>query len=172
VATEITGPINWSAVIGGVVVALVVHILLNMLGAGLGAASLEMRAPTEGEVQGLGWGAFGWWSVSGIIAAFLGGWAASVLASAATGSKDGSLHGFLSWAVTTVLVIGGAALAAGTAAVTTGALFTPLSSSIARLQASPEAAQTSVAAFSLASVVALLIGAVVNVGRETGSNSH
>lgn len=158
VSTEVTGPVNWGAIIGGVFVALVVHILLNMLGAGIGAASVDIRAPTEGEAQGIGWGAFGWWSGSGIIAAFIGGWAAGVLASAA-GSRDGSLHGFLSWAVTTVLVIAGAALAAGTAAATIGALFTPLSTSIARLQATPEAAQT-ITAFSLASVVALVIGAV------------
>lgn len=159
VSTEVTGPVSWSGVIGGVVVALVVHILLNLLGAGIGAASVEIRAPTEGEAQGIGWGAFGWWSISGIIAAFIGGWAAGVLASA-IGSRDGSLHGFLSWAVTTVLVIAGAALAASTAAATIGALFTPLSTSIARLQAIPEVAQTTITAFSLASVVALVIGAV------------
>ena len=159
VTSEVTGPVNWSAVIGGVFVALVVHILLNMLGAGIGAASVDIRAPTEGEAQGIGWGAFGWWSGSGIIAAFIGGWAAGVLASAA-GSRDGSLHGFLSWAVTTVLVIAGAALAAGTAAATIGALFTPLSTFISRLQAAPEAVQTTLTAFSLASVIALVIGAV------------
>jgi hypothetical protein len=62
---------------------------------------------------------------------------------------------FLSWAVTTVLVIAGAALAAGTAAATIGALFTPLSTSIARLQATLEVAQPTITAFSLASVVAL-----------------
>lgn len=159
VSTEVTGPVNWSAVIGGVIAALVVHILLNMLGAGIGAASVDITAPTEGEAQGIGWGAFGWWSVSGIVAALIGGWTAGVLASAA-GSRDGSLHGLLSWAVTTVLVIAGAALAAGTAAATIGALFTPLSTSIARLQATPEVAQTTITAFSLASVVALLVGAV------------
>jgi hypothetical protein len=159
ISAEVTGPVYWSAVTGGIFVALIVHILLNMLGAGIGAASVDVRTPTQGEVQGIGWGAFAWWSVAGIVAAFVGGWAAGVLASA-IGSKDGSLHGFLSWTVTTVLVIAGAALAAGTAAATIGALFTPLSASIARLQATPEVAQTTITAFSLASMVALVIGAV------------
>ena len=87
ISAEVTGPVYWSAVIGGIFVALVVHILLNMLGAGIGAASLDIRAPTQGEVQGIGWGAFAWWSVAGIVAAFAGGWAAGVLASA-IGSKS------------------------------------------------------------------------------------
>jgi hypothetical protein len=44
-------------------------------------------------------GAFAWWSMSGIIGAFIGGWAAGLLAEGA-GSPNGALHGFLSWAVT------------------------------------------------------------------------
>jgi hypothetical protein len=68
---ELTGPVAWSAVVGGVFVALVVHIL-HMLGADIGANSLEVRTPTQGEAQAIGWGAFAWWSISGIIAAFAG----------------------------------------------------------------------------------------------------
>jgi multisubunit Na+/H+ antiporter MnhB subunit len=107
--SDLTGPIAWSAVVAGVFVALVVHILLNMLGAGIGASSMEVRTPTQGEAQAIGWGAFAWWSISGIIAAFAGGWAAGLLA-AGQGSPNGALHGFLSWAVTTVVVITGAAI--------------------------------------------------------------
>jgi hypothetical protein len=157
--SELTSPVAWGAVVGGVFVALVVHILLNMLGAGIGAISMEVKAPTEGEAQAIGWGAFAWWSTSGIIAAFVGGWAAGVLA-AAGDSRNGVLHGFLSWAVTTVLVVTGAAIATGTAAAAIGAMFAPLPTFTERPQETSEAAQTAIAVFSLASVVALLIGAV------------
>jgi hypothetical protein len=155
--SELTSPVVWGAVVGGVFVALIVHIVLNMVGAGVGAVSME--APTEGEAQAIGWGAFAWWSVSGIIAAFVGGWAAGVLAGA-NGSSNGGLHGFLSWAVTTVLVVIGAAIATGTAAAVIGAMFAPLPTVTERPQEASEAAQTAVALFSLASVFALLIGAI------------
>jgi hypothetical protein len=157
--TELTSPVVWGAVVAGVFIALVVHILLNMLGAGIGAVSMDVGTPTEGEAQAVGWGAFTWWSISGIIAAFAGGWAAGVLAAAA-GSRNGALHGFLSWAVTTVLVVTGAAVASGTAAAAIGAMFAPLPTFTERPQEISEAAQTAIAVFSLVSLVALLIGAV------------
>jgi hypothetical protein len=156
--SELMSPVQWGAVVGGVVVALIVHILLNMIGAGIGAVSMD--APTEGQAQALGWGAFGWWSISGIIAAFVGGWSAGAFSSA-IGSTNGGLHGFLSWAVTTILVVIGAAIATGTAAAVIGAMFAPLPTAVTeRPQETSEAAQTAFALFSLASVVALLIGAV------------
>lgn len=157
-SSELASPVSWGAVVGGVFVALVVHILLNMLGAGVGAVSME--GPTEREAQTVGWGAFAWWSVSGIIAAFLGGWAAGAF-SGANGSSNGGIHGFLSWAVTTVLVVVGAAVATGTAAAVIGAMFAPLPTGATETpQEASEAARTAIAVFSLASVIALLIGAV------------
>jgi hypothetical protein len=156
--SELRGPVVWGAVVAGVFVALIVHILLNMVGAGIGAVS--MGSPREGEAEAIGWGAFAWWSISGIIAAFVGGWAAGVL-SGANGSSNRGLHGFLSWAVTTVFVVTGAAVATGTAAAVIGAMFAPIPTIAERPQETSEAAQTAVAVFSLASVVALLIGGVV-----------
>lgn len=155
--SELSSPVDWGAVVGGVFVALVVHILLNMVGAGVGAVS--MNAPTEGEARAIGWGAFAWWSVSGIIAAIAGGWAAGIF-SRANGSSNGGLHGFLSWAVTTVLVVTGAAVATGTAAAVIGAMFAPLPTAVTQTpQETSEAAQTAIAVFSIASVIALLVGA-------------
>ena len=161
-SSDLVSPVVWGAVVGGVFIALVVHILLNMVGAGIGAVS--MGAPTEGEAQSIGWGAFAWWSISGIIAAFAGGWAAGIL-SRANGSSNGGLHGFLSWAVTTVLVVTGAAVATGTAAAVIGAMFAPLPTSVTQTpQETSEAAQTAIGVFSIASVIALLIGAVAATG--------
>src|SRR4029453_9530866 len=67
--------ISWSAILAGVAVALGVSILLGLLGAGLGAGSVN---PTreQNPMQGLGIGALIWMVVSGIIAFFAGGWVA------------------------------------------------------------------------------------------------
>jgi hypothetical protein len=90
---------------------------------------------------------------------FVGGRAAGVLAGA-SGSSNGGLHGFLSWAVTTVLVVTGAGVATGTAAAVIGTMFAPLPTVTEGPQETSEAAQAAVAVLSLASVVALLIGAI------------
>jgi hypothetical protein len=147
------GPVSWGAVIGGVFVALVVHILLNMLGVGIGAASIDVGEKSAEAAQTLSWSAFAWWSISGIIAAFVGGWVAGNSAEVG-GSIEGGFHGFLSWAVTTVLIVAFAALAAGGAAAAAGALLSPLSTATA---------QTAFATFTLASLVALLIGAAAAI---------
>jgi uncharacterized membrane protein YeaQ/YmgE (transglycosylase-associated protein family) len=65
---------SWGAIIAGVVAALVVQLLLNLLGIGVGAASLSAAnlaenpgASTFSISAGL------WWTLSGIIASFCGG---------------------------------------------------------------------------------------------------
>ena len=153
------GPISWAAVIGGVFIALIVHILLNMLGAGVGAASVDLREQSDQAVATLSWGAFAWWSISGIIAAFFGGWAAGGFASTSA-TAEGGVHGFLSWAVTSVLIVTFGALAAGGAA---AAVISPLTTATAQLQGATDEAQTAFATFSLASFVALVIGAAAAV---------
>src|SRR3954463_11436672 len=63
---------TWQAVLAGVFMSLTIQILLTMLGFGVGLLSVDVQ--TAGSVpQGAGWGAFVWWAVSGIIAAFVGG---------------------------------------------------------------------------------------------------
>jgi hypothetical protein len=63
-ATTTLGPVSWGAIIGGVFVALVVHILLNMVGADIGAASVDVGDKSAAAVQTLSWSAFAWWSIS------------------------------------------------------------------------------------------------------------
>jgi hypothetical protein len=165
--------VRWGPVIGGVFVALMVHILLSMLGAGIAAASIDIRT-LKPPVHGLIWAAFAWWSISGIISAFVGGWAAARLATTVKPDRpvsldEGAAFGTLVWAITTVLIVAFATLAVGSAAVTAGALFPPLS--IARLQANVDAAQTAFATFTLASLGALILGAIAATsGGRLGVN--
>lgn len=98
-----TRPISWPAIIAGVMVALVVQLVLNMIGAGLGFSAID---PLEGEIptavtfsiaSGL------WMLVSGIVALFAGGWLASYLGGL-THDEDGMLHGLVTWALSTLVL--------------------------------------------------------------------
>jgi hypothetical protein len=97
--------VSWGAVLAGVVVALVTHVILNLIGIGVGAATLEPAAgaannpsPTTFSV-----GAGIWWTVSGIIAAAAGGYTAGRLAGRPKESVAG-WHGLTAWAFTTLVI--------------------------------------------------------------------
>ncbi len=129
VATEARAPfyrnISWRAIIAGTVAGLAIHLLLTMLGLGLGIGSLEPLTD-ENPVAKLGVGAGIAWCVSALIALFVGGWVAGRFAPSDY-RLSGTLHGFLVWSLATVamflfttstagLAIGGAAKVMGMAA--------------------------------------------------------
>ena len=166
---------SWPAILAGVVASLVVQLLLTMLGIGVGILTLD--APTtSSEPLGVGWVAFLWWAISGIVAAFAGGW----VAGAASSPGSGRANGLAVWALATVIVTAAAALGAGTTASMASNLAGPTAVSIARLdglsrdarapaaarqqrpaasQQQLESARKAVAWGMLAGFVALLIGA-------------
>ena len=104
--------ISWGAVFAGVVVALATQLLLNMLGIGIGAATLN---PVRGDnpsatslsinpsATSLSIGAGIWFAISGILAALAVGYAAGRLAGVANGSTAG-WHGLTTWALATLLI--------------------------------------------------------------------
>jgi hypothetical protein len=96
--------VSWGAVLAGVALALVVHLMLNMLGAGVGIATLDPGTGDNPSAGNFTIGAGIWFVVSGIIAAFAGGWLAS-RAAAKPLRVTGGLHGLTSWAVTTLIVV-------------------------------------------------------------------
>src|SRR5262245_25825705 len=73
--------ISWGAVLAGVVVALVAQLILNMIGVGIGASTLEPGpgADANPSARGFSIGAGLWWTVSGVLAALAGGFAAGRL---------------------------------------------------------------------------------------------
>jgi hypothetical protein len=98
--------IAWSAVLAGVVISLVVHVILNMIGVGIGASTLN---PTAGasenpSVTGFSIGAGIWWTVAGIIAAAAGGYAAGRL-SGTSKESTAAWHGLTAWALTTLVIL-------------------------------------------------------------------
>jgi hypothetical protein len=97
--------VSWGAVLAGVVVSLVTHLILNLLGAGIGAATIDpMAGAAENpSATSLSIGAGIWWAVAGIIAAGLGGYTAGRLAGKPKESTAG-WHGLTAWALTTLII--------------------------------------------------------------------
>jgi hypothetical protein len=154
------GPSAWFAVVAGVIVALAVHILLTLLGIGFGAMAFTSRAAPGV----LNWGAFFWWALAGMVAAFAGGYIAAGFAGLRN-ARQAQMLAFLSWALALVVV---SALVAFTA-INTPSVFRHVAGPAAALFAqldlggvNPRAAESlrqSVSIAALASFVALLVGA-------------
>jgi vacuolar-type H+-ATPase subunit H len=103
--TILLNRVSWGAVLAGVVVALVTQLILNLLGVGLGAATLDPAAGAADNPSAttFSMGAALWWAISGIIAAAAGGYTAGRLAGRPKESTAG-WHGLTAWAFTTLLV--------------------------------------------------------------------
>jgi len=95
--------ISWGAVLAGVVVALVVQLLLNILGVGIGVATLDPGMGDNPSARTFSVAAGIWYVVAGIIAAYAGGYMAGRLSGRPVGSTA-ALHGLTSWAVATLVV--------------------------------------------------------------------
>ena len=96
--------VSWGAIFASVVVALVVQLLLNLLGAGIGAAVIDPASSDNPSAATLSVSTGVWFVVSGIIASFVGGYIASRLSGRPV-RYTGALHGVTAWAVTTLVVI-------------------------------------------------------------------
>jgi hypothetical protein len=103
VRTILINQVSWGAVLAGVMVALVTQMVLNMLGLGIGAATLDPIAGDSPSATTFSVGAGIWFSVAGIVAALVGGYAAGRLAGAPKPSTGG-WHGLTSWALGTLVV--------------------------------------------------------------------
>jgi hypothetical protein len=97
--------VSWGAILAGVVVALALHVLLSLLGTGIGFATLQPAEPGQTpSAASIGMGAAAWWAISGIVTAFIGGWVAARLAGIPSRGA-GTLHGLASWAATILVVL-------------------------------------------------------------------
>ncbi|HEV7371290.1 hypothetical protein [Arenibaculum sp.] len=96
--------VSWGAIFAGTAVALIVQVLLTMLGLGIGVATLDPgtgdspAASTFSIVAGI------WYIVSGIVAAFAGGYVAARM-SGRPDPTTGAFHGLTTWAFTMLVVL-------------------------------------------------------------------
>ena len=102
--TVLLNKVNWGAIIAGAVIALIIQFLLSLLGVGIGAATLDPATGNNPDASTFSIVSAVWYGVTGIIAAFVGGFVASRM-SGRTLASSGSLHGLTSWAVTTLVLL-------------------------------------------------------------------
>jgi hypothetical protein len=95
--------IAWSAVFAGVVAALALHIILNLLGLGVGAATIDPGSGENPDATTFSIGAGIWWTVSGIIASAVGGYIAG-RTSGKPKESTAAFHGVTAWATTTLVI--------------------------------------------------------------------
>jgi hypothetical protein len=103
VRTILINRISWGAVFAGVVIALVVQLILNLVGIGIGASTFDPASSTNPSAATFSVGAGIWWTISGIIAALAGGYAAGRLAGQPK-EASGGWHGLTAWALATLVI--------------------------------------------------------------------
>jgi hypothetical protein len=86
-----------------VVIALVTQLILNLLGIGIGASTFDPATATSPSATAFSVGAGIWWTVSGILAALAGGYAAGRLAGQPK-EASGGWHGLTAWALATLVI--------------------------------------------------------------------
>ncbi len=116
--TVLINRVSWGAIFAGVTVLLITQIILNLVGIGIGAATIDTATGDTPSLTGFSIGAVMWWTITGIFAAFAGGFAASRMAGQPK-SSTGAWHGLTTWAFAMLIVfymlISTAASVAGTA---------------------------------------------------------
>jgi len=110
--------LSWGAIFAGCFAALSIHILITMLGLGLGVRMVEPLT-NDNPASDFAVAAGIAWTVSALISLCVGGWVAGRSINVGE-SRSGGLHGFVVWCLSTVVVFGflssGAGLAVGGAA--------------------------------------------------------
>lgn len=95
--------VSWGAIIAGLFVTVILQVILTLLGAAVGAASIDPLTE-QNPAQGLATGAAIWLVASGLIALFFGAWVAGRL-SGGPRRMDGLLHGVVTFSVAEVSMI-------------------------------------------------------------------
>jgi predicted lipid-binding transport protein (Tim44 family) len=93
--------ISWGAILAGALIGLAAQLILTLIGAAVGLATLSPATGTGPSGTTLGIGAAIWLLISSVVAMFLGGYVAGRLA----GTFNGLLHGLATWATVTILTI-------------------------------------------------------------------
>lgn len=97
---QLSSPLSWGAVLGGIVAALAMQVIFMMLGAGLGFA-IYHPITNEKPIEDLGTGAVVIQGISAVFSLWFGGWVAGRFTPVAA-RATGWLHGFLVWCAATV----------------------------------------------------------------------
>ena len=102
--TVLLNQVSWGAIFAGATTALVTQVVLSMVGVGVGLSSVGTTAADNPAASTLSLGAGAWFVVSGIVASLAGGFLAGRLSGKPVSGAAG-LHGLVSWAVTTLVIL-------------------------------------------------------------------
>jgi hypothetical protein len=80
------------------------QVILNMVGLGIGLSTVDAVAGDSSSASSLSLGAGLWWSISGIVAAGIGGYLAGRL-SGKPSSSTTAYHGLISWGLSTLTIV-------------------------------------------------------------------
>jgi len=89
---------SWGAIFAGALVTIAIFVTLQLLGAGIGLAAVDLTGREVTSGTSLGIGAAVWWLIAGLISLFIGGWVAGRLA-LLPNKLDRALHGLTTWAL-------------------------------------------------------------------------
>src|SRR3981081_4777115 len=104
VRTIMLNQVSWGAVLAGATIALVMQIILNMVGVGVGLSTIDVAEGDTPSAGSLSVGAGIWWVISGIVAAAVGGYIAGRLSGKPSQSTT-AYHGFVAWGVLTLAIV-------------------------------------------------------------------
>jgi hypothetical protein len=141
VRTVLINRVSWGAVLAGVVLALVTQLILNLIGLGIGASTLDPAGGGSPSASSFSIGAGIWWIFSGILSALVGGYAAGRLAGQPKQSSGG-WHGLTAWGLSVLVMV--ALLTTAVGAVLGGAFWTLASLAGGATQAVGTTAQTAI----------------------------
>ena len=102
--TVLLNEVSWGAIFAGAVTALVTQVIVNLVGVGVGLASVGTQAADNPSASTVSMGAGLWFVASGIVASLAGGLIAGRLSGKPLPGAA-ALHGLVSWAVTTLVVL-------------------------------------------------------------------
>ena len=108
--------LSWGSVIAGVILSSIVYLILSVLGTAIGASLLSPLSQPN-PLHGFGFGSGVWVIVTTVLAVFIGSYFAGRCAPVL-----GWLHGLLSWAVMTLLIVCGMTSLIGGAVSTVGSV--------------------------------------------------
>jgi MFS family permease len=108
--------LSWGSVIAGVILSSIVYLIMSVLGTAIGASLLSPLSQPN-PLHGFGFGSGVWVIVTTVLAVFVGSYFAGRCAPVL-----GWLHGLLSWAVMTLLIVFGTTSLIGSAVNTVGSV--------------------------------------------------
>ncbi len=104
IRTIMINTVSWGAVFAGAVVALFVLVMLNLLAAGIGLASVSATEGENPSPESFSIAAGLWYVASTLLSAYIGGFIAGRLSGKPVDNTAG-YHGLTAWAVSTLLFV-------------------------------------------------------------------